>query len=550
MKQSGLFLRDVFRQQFGAWLLAILLALMASVAALGLLMVSGGFIVASAWAGMAALGSQMFNYLMPSAVIRFLAMTRTAARYGELLWSHQTVLALLKNLRISVFRALANQPVALQPDFDSARQMHRLVSDIDTLDEFPLRVLLPYFQAACLSVLLAIIMAMKLPYGLWLGLGLCGVLFVPLGGAYCVRQLAMQQTEWAEQRRRHLLYPLRLLTRLILWQRWQSSLAALMADETELQRVKNTIHAVHQILSLIVQWWLASVWLVVLWLGGQALAQQQLEVTWLLAMVLGVLGWQEWVLQLCQNIQAYGLSRAAQQRLNALMCRQQNHSGSLKQPLPSGSLELTLNQVSARMPDALFGAEHISLSILSGQPCCITGVSGSGKTTLLHVLAQELAPIAGSLKLNHQDISDYDWTGQIGYLSQHIDIFAQTLAQNLRLGKADASEAELHAVLQKVALGDWVASLPQGLETPLGEYGATVSGGQARRIALTRLLLQPKRLLLLDEPFAGLDKHSRQVVWQTVCEAQRDGLLVVVSHQIWEEMKHHHAVVFRLPEHG
>lgn len=549
MKQSGLFLRDVFRHQFGAWLLAIVLALLASIAALGLLMVSGGFIVASALAGMVALGSQMFNYLMPSAVIRFLAMMRTAARYGELLWSHQMVLVLLKNLRISVFRALANQSVALQPEWDSARQMHRLVSDIDTLDEFPLRVLLPYFQAACLGVLLAVVMAIQLPYGLWVGLWLCGVLFVPLSGAYCVRRLAMQQMQWMEQRRRHLLYPLRLLTRLILWQRWQSSLTALLADETELQRVKNTIHVVHQALSLLVQWWLVSVWLVLLWLGGQALVQQQLEVTWLLAMVLGVLGWQEWVLQLCQNIHAYGLSRAAQQRLNALIYRQQNHSGSLKQSLPSGSLELTLNEVSARMPDALFGAEHISLTILSGQPCCITGVSGSGKTTLLHVLAQELVPISGSLKLNHQDVSDYDWTGQIGYLSQHIDIFAQTLAQNLRLGKADASDAALYEVLHKVALGDWVANLPQGLETPLGEYGVTVSGGQARRIALARLLLQPKRLLLLDEPFAGLDKDSRQIVWQTVCEAQRDGLLVVVSHQIWQEMGHH-AVVFRLPEYG
>ena len=91
-------------------------------------------------------------------------------------------------------------------------------------------------------------------------------------------------------------------------------------------------------------------------------------------------------------------------------------------------------------------------------------------------------------------------------------------------------------VLKKVGLANWVHNLPQGLATPLGEYGMAVSGGQARRIALARLLLKPRQVMLLDEPFAGLDEATRHQVWQSLKAHQQTGLLVIVSHQTWDEL--------------
>lgn len=138
----------------------------------------------------------------------------------------------------------------------------------------------------------------------------------------------------------------------------------------------------------------------------------------------------------------------------------------------------------------------------AGQPLLIAGVSGAGKSTLLQVLANELLPLSGQVWLNGQDLSTLSLTMMWGYLAQQIDIFDQTLAQNLRLGNAAANDDELWQVLKKSGLISGLGSQqPSQLDTRLGEYGMAVSGGQARRIALARLLLSPKKILLLDEPF-------------------------------------------------
>jgi ATP-binding cassette subfamily C protein CydC len=151
------------------------------------------------------------------------------------------------------------------------------------------------------------------------------------------------------------------------------------------------------------------------------------------------------------------------------------------------------------------------------------------------VLAHELAPQQGSIELNGMDwLALQNTPALTGYLGQQIDIFDQTLATNLRLGNADASDEQLWQVLGKVGLKDWARSQPLQLQTPLGEYGQAISGGQARRIALARLLLSPKKILLLDEPFAGLDKKSREALWQMLVQHQQQGILIIVTHHLWQ----------------
>src|SRR5690606_26063973 len=109
--------------------------------------------------------------------------------------------------------------------------------------------------------------------------------------------------------------------------------------------------------------------------------------------------------------------------------------------------------------------------------------SGCGKTTLLQALADQL-PVNGSLEFSGLPYSEWQLSRTIGYLSQQADIFDLTLAQNLRLGAPAASDEQLWQVLKDTALQDWAQNQPQQLDTVLGEYGAAVSGGQARRIAL------------------------------------------------------------------
>ena len=266
-------------------------------------------------------------------------------------------------------------------------------------------------------------------------------------------------------------------------------------------------------------------------------ANQADQVALLLALVLGVLGVGEVFSGLIGNDLAIGKSLAAKQRLNALF-EPSTVTTATPSPAPNpladnATLTLYAHDLAGKQPDAIVGFHDVNFSVQTGQALVITGVSGAGKSTLLQVLAGELAPVTGTFGYNGVADQRLDWQAlrtDIGMLAQQVDIFDQTLADNLRLGNPAADDAALWQVLEAVSLADWAQAQPLGLDTPLGEYGQAISGGQARRVALARLLLKPYRVLLLDEPFAGLDADNRTRLWRYLRQHQQHGLLVVVTH--------------------
>ncbi|MBY0419956.1 MAG: ATP-binding cassette domain-containing protein, partial [Pararheinheimera sp.] len=145
-----------------------------------------------------------------------------------------------------------------------------------------------------------------------------------------------------------------------------------------------------------------------------------------------------------------------------------------------------------------------------------------------------LQPSSGQVLLNGLQLQLYTASLQrehIGLLSQQVNLFNMTLAANLRLAKPTASDELLLQALADAQLEPWLATLPQGLETELGEYGVAVSGGQARRIALARLLLQKSSILLLDEPLVGLDPDTAHQLIQNLRRRCQQQILIIASHQ-------------------
>lgn len=518
-------LRTLLTSRRSSWLLALLLGAVTLLCAITLLALSGWFISAAALAGLVSAAAYGFDYFRPAAIIRLCAIGRTAGRYAERLTSHYAALGLLKDLRVKTFNALANS----RSGHHSADTLQRLVTDIDLLDQLPLKVIAPWLWALSLSTLLLLFWYLLAPALLYsAGLPLLLALFVPLLTFKRATKLAAHETSAAALRRTLLLEPLTMLPALLIWQRWQDKTRQFSAQDQHCLELQRQQQQLSSRCALLQQSILALSLLLLLWQGAQLLAAQALTVPLLLAAALALWALYEVMLPLCQSFIALGMSMAARNRLNQLAERTvQSQNG---KPEPEGVLTLTAIQLSARQNDALYGPDNVSFTLQSGSVLLISGASGSGKTTLLQALANQLA-VTGILQLNGLPYSEWQLCQTLGYLSQQADIFDLTLAQNLRLGAPDASDSQLWQVLEDTALKDWAQNQPQQLDTVLGEYGAAVSGGQARRIALARLLLTNRPMLLLDEPFAGLDPDTTQQVLQALLQRQRNGILVIVSHQ-------------------
>lgn len=532
--KQDLRLRDLCRGRRTMWATAWLLGALTLLAGTALLAVSGWFISAAAAAGLTAMAAAFtFDYFRPAAVIRALAIARTAGRYGERLASHNAVLALLRDLRCRFFGRLAAAPA--RSDMASPQMMHRLTGDIDLLDQFPLRFLMPWLWALLLQAAFAFWLLLSAPPLLVYTLPpllVAGVL-LPAAAAFQGAALARADAESGESRRNLLLHPLSILTALLLWRRWsECETRFLQAD-----RAHGLLQLRQQRLASIYMWLqqcaLAALAGLLLWQGAALVQTGILSVPLLLAMVLAVFGLNEALSPLAAQSMAPGFSAAARDRLNALArVRGPDAAPCALQPWPEGRWVLQADNITARHAGALSGADQVSFTLQSGQALLIEGRSGAGKSTLLDTLAGELAPLSGRLTVNGRDWAHTDKHQAVGYLAQQTDIFDLTLAENLRLGNTAATEEELWRALEKVCLAQWARSQPLGLGTRLGEYGAAVSGGQARRIALARLLLKPHALLLLDEPFSGLDQTTREALAAMLAQEQKNGLLIVASHQI------------------
>jgi ABC-type multidrug transport system fused ATPase/permease subunit len=174
----------------------------------------------------------------------------------------------------------------------------------------------------------------------------------------------------------------------------------------------------------------------------------------------------------------------------------------------------------------------LSLVIKRGTWVGLVGESGAGKTTIFDLLLRFYQPQKGSIEIDQTPIADYLLSalrGQITLVSQSISIFPGTIRENLLLAKAGATDAELEEVLNEVALTKFVQSLPEGLDTPVGEAGSLLSGGQQQRLSLAQGLLRHSPILLLDEISSALDSDTAEAIKEMVYRLKEQNQLTILS---------------------
>ena len=178
----------------------------------------------------------------------------------------------------------------------------------------------------------------------------------------------------------------------------------------------------------------------------------------------------------------------------------------------------------------------INLKIHSGEAVGFVGQSGSGKSTLIDVMLGLLTPLSGSVVVNGQEVSGIKsvWQKTIGYIPQTIFLMDDSLRRNIAIGIADTEidEVAIHDALKSAQLEDFVASLPEGLDTVVGERGVRLSGGQRQRIGIARALYHRPSVLVLDEATSSLDTETEHGVMQAVQALQGDKTVIIVAHRL------------------
>jgi ATP-binding cassette subfamily B protein len=231
---------------------------------------------------------------------------------------------------------------------------------------------------------------------------------------------------------------------------------------------------------------------------------------------------------------------ATERLLELLAVRSDIQNPATPRPLPpraSSGSALQLSDLTFSYPSRPDTAalSHLSLAIRPGETVAVVGPSGAGKTTLFQLLLRFYDPQSGSILLDGVDLRDLDLhvlRGAIGIVPQDTVVFSADAMENIRYGRADATDAEVIAAARMAAAHEFIERLPQGYKSFLGERGVRLSGGQRQRIAIARALLKNPPLLLLDEATSALDAESERLVQSALEAAMVGRTTLIIAHRL------------------
>ena len=208
---------------------------------------------------------------------------------------------------------------------------------------------------------------------------------------------------------------------------------------------------------------------------------------------------------------------------------------------PVGPLDGDIDflQVSHTYPDGRSSLQSLSARFPSGSLVAVTGENGTGKSTLLSLLLRLYRPSEGEVRIGGIDISTMQlasYRDQIAYVPQELALFGGTIRENIAFGRPDATDTDILLAAEAALLGPVLDTLPEGIDTVLDEAGASLSGGQARRLMLARAALRKASVLLLDEPLTGLDPEARAIVARAISNIAAGRTTLVVHHGALTEL--------------
>ena len=481
-----------------------------------LLGLSGWFITGAALAGLAGAGvAQAFNVLLPSAAIRLLAILRTGGRYMERVSGHDVALRALASLRPALFAELASAEPARALALSSGEGSARFVQDVDAIQTLFVRLSGPWAAAAGAAAAIGLAGLAEVKAGMVVALGL----IISVAGSFLVGRRRIDPAGGEVQ-----IAVGRLKDRLSSLQASAAELRAYHLETwavAETDRVASALDQATRHVSIFGGW--VGAWQTLVMgataVGVFAVSMQHPPALVALA-VLAAVASVEAGSSLSAHFRSAGAANQALVRLSELI-------SAPAAPAPD---------VWRLGPPSKLALRSIGLSFEPPRRVAVTGATGLGKTTLIERLMGLRSSSDRSLTVAGVPSCDQNRAvlrRQFSYAAQEVCLLAGTVRTNLRIADPDAADHELWGALEDAALADRVRLSPLGLDMPLGENGAALSGGERRRLSLARAYLRRAPWLVLDEPTEGLDALCEaRVIEGLRRRLDRSGQgLIVISHR-------------------
>ena len=504
------------------------LGLLAELSAIGLLLTS-------AWLISRAAEHPPVLYLMVAIVsVRAFGISRSVLRYCERLLTHDAAFRLMNKHRLALYVTLDEAAPGGLPQGRRGDVVSRVVHDVDAYQDRLLRVKIPrsITLAACLFVtgLLAFI---DLPTAVVMALAILVLygaipLIVAVSNTGDDRRTATFRGDLAAEVAQAVVAA----PDLIAYGTTGTVRERVRAIDKSLARTQRRFVWLSGLSSAIVLTTMGAVVVAAARIGVPAVAEGSLDRVLLAVLILAPLALIEPLDQLGAIAQTGLRVKESLDRVGELQ-RVRPH---LEEPNAGRSLPDRWN---LEVRSLLVGWENgalagpLNFELAEGAVLGIAGPSGSGKSTLAATLLKLIPPQGGEIALGGADVTflrGKDVRNRIGLMEQDAHIFDTSIRENLRIGKTDALDIEMKTALKRAGLADFIGSLPEGLDTVVGENGSRLSGGERQRLALARLLLADRRVLMLDEPTEHLDEVTAEALLDYILSLSPAHSIIVISH--------------------